>query len=208
MNNNKPNLIDPNFLNRFIQNNVKKQNTYHKQLLELVKKHFLIIIFIGALAYLLYYRYTSNQNKKVVVDDTVEVVKEPVFAPQQYAVPKVVDNKSLVQTNFIPEEQNNYQPNNNLPQQTYISQQRKVIDNTPNYSHDINDYNGQNDIDIENMVNIQNTIDPINLNQDHYFKNKNNISNQIYNQHDHSLKTRSATHMAPQYLGHNFSQAF
>ena len=91
---------------------------------------------------------------------------------------------------------------------TYISQQRKVIDNTPNYSHDINDYNGQNDIDIENMVNIQNTIDPINLNQDHYFKNKNNISNQIYNQHDHSLKTRSATHMAPQYLGHNFSQAF
>jgi hypothetical protein len=207
MNNNKPNLIDQNFLNRFIQNNVKKQNTYHKQLLELVKKHFLIIIFIGALAYLLYYRYNSNQNKKVVVDK-VKIVEEPVFAPQQYAVPKVVDNKSLVQTNFIPGEQNNYQPNNNLPQQTYISQQRKVIDNTPNYSHDINDYNGQNDIDIENMVNIQNTIDPINLNQDHYFKNKNNISNQIYNQHDHSLKTRSATRMAPQYLGHNFSQAF
>jgi hypothetical protein len=207
MNNNKPNLIDPNFLNRFIQSNVKKQNTYHKQLLELVKKHFLIILFIGALAYLLYYRYNSNQNKKVEVD-TVEVVKEPVFAPQQYAVPKVVDNKSLVQTNFIPGEQNNYQPNNNLPQQTYISQQRKVIDNTPNYSHDINDYNGQNDIDIENMINVQNTIDPINLNQNHYFKNKNNISNQIYNQHDHSLKTRSATRMAPQYLGHNFSQAF
>ena len=60
MNNNKPNLIDPNFLNRFIQSNVKKQNTYHKQLLELVKKHFLIILFIGALAYLLYYRYLHH----------------------------------------------------------------------------------------------------------------------------------------------------
>jgi len=207
MNNNKPNLIDPNFLNRFIQSNVKKQNTYHKQLLELVKKHFLIIIFIGALAYLLYYRYNSNQNKKVEVE-VVEEPEEPVFAPQQYAVPKVVDDKSLVQTNFIPGEQNNYQPNNNLSQQIYFSQQKKVIDNTNDYSQDINDYNGQNDIDIENMINVQNTIDPINLNQDHYFKNKNNISNQIYNQHDHSLKTRSATRMAPQYLGHNFSPAF
>lgn len=203
MNNIKPSLIDNNFLNRFINHETKKKSIKFNNFINLSRNNIIIVLFISLLAYILYYRYNNKTIKTISPQNNINII--PPLLPSsikqmQQQIPSNNNNQQIPQQ--IPQQM---QPNNNLPRQLYLSKNNNPIQREQtHHSHhpQNNTFNGQNDISIEHMTN---EIDPINLNQNNYYLNKDNLSNQIHNPNDLSLRSMSKAFLTPQYIGDNYS---
>lgn len=200
----KPKLIDRSFLKKVINNNSQKNFNKFKDLWDLIKQNLIIVLFIGLLAYFLYYRYTNTMQKK---EEPQEIIQQQVYqdlTPQyHYQMNSVLNNQIMQQTRqqtrFIPSDQQYSVPRQ--PQQDpYLCSTNNTCQNN----------NLEEKIDNQNNDNIQilkeKTVDPINLNFNNYQEN-NQEEKKILNDFDYSLKTRSATYLSPQYIGPNFAPA-
>lgn len=181
----KPKLIDKSFLKKLVHKNLTKQKYINIELGDFIKQNILIILFIGLIIYILYYRYNLVQIKKdTPTDIDTQIIQQPFHQPI-YTGKKIIDPQTRQQTRFIPENQQYSAPM--LPRQE---------------NYDINKYN-QEDIPYPQ---IKNNINPINLDYN-FYEEKQDISKQKINKMDYSLKTRSASLLSPQYIGPNFSPA-
>ena len=185
----KPKLIDRSFLKKLVNKNLTKQKYINIELWDFIKQYSLILLFIGLIIYVLYYRYNLVQNKKEEEEEIV--VQEAPIQPPVYTRNRMVNPQTRQQTRFIPETQQYSAP-------THPIQDR----------YDVNGYVSENTFNPDEIPNPQmiNNINPINLNHN-YLEEKQSQPTPQFDEMDYSLKSRSATFLSPQYIGPNFAPA-